>query len=88
MIKLENCPVCGTENTREYFYESIGLCEDYYDCVNCGYHRQMCYGPTLELINTLYPANDKNRKEEVLSRYKDKLSKLNIPVNPPEVEYI
>lgn len=51
MEEMMKCPVCGTENKRAYYTESIGIVEDYYNCNHCGYGYEMCCSPVHEYIN-------------------------------------
>lgn len=44
------CPICGKNNTREYYEEDVGLVEDYYSCHKCGYQYFMAYNPPIEGI--------------------------------------
>lgn len=54
MERQMKCPICGTENTRLYWTECVGVVEDYYSCDRCGYFHEMAYSPYhegIELMN-------------------------------------
>lgn len=53
MIEMVKCPICGTENKREYYSEELGVVEDYYACSHCGYIEEMAYSPYREGFDTL-----------------------------------
>lgn len=48
------CPICDTENVRQYWSESFGVVEDYYFCERCGYFHEMAYSPYHEGIELIY----------------------------------
>lgn len=52
MIEMIKCPICGTENKREYYSEELGVVEDYYACSHCGYIEEMAYSPYRDGFNT------------------------------------
>lgn len=45
MSDLTKCPHCGTEMKHDVDYlDGWLLCEEYYDCPNCGWYSQFSYG--------------------------------------------
>lgn len=80
MVKLMNCPVCGTENKREYYTDCVGLVEDHYLCKKCGYFYQMAYSPALDGI--VIP--DGMSHEEFSSLYGNKAEELHLRIYTPE----
>ena len=74
MIKMQNCPVCGTLNERDIssIYE-VGICEDHYFCRRCSYFCTMAYSPYYEGIGDDYP-----------KEYEDKVRELGLNVVPQE----
>lgn len=77
MTKQEKCLICGKENTRTYYYEDVGLVEEYYYCSECGYFRQMAYSPVTEGMTDVKGKTF----EEVKLLYGEKIEKA-------ELEYI
>lgn len=69
MVEIEKCPICGHENERMYFMESIGVVEDYYTCRKCSYAEKMAYSPYLIAVRKGYPR-----------KYKSKIKERNIKV--------
>ena len=64
MVEIEKCPICGHENERMYFTESIGVVEDYYTCRKCSYAEKMTYSPYLIAVRKGYPKKYKNKVKE------------------------
>lgn len=83
MTDIMKCPICGHENERTYYTEEIGLAEEYYDCENCGYFIHMCYSsPVVGIITLCGTKEDIERKEKLAEKYKDKIQRAHLDVNP------
>ncbi len=89
MTSIVNCPVCDTENNREYYTGPFGVEEDKYFCKNCGYFSYMSYGPRYEGIDTTSGnRQDRMRKARLLVTYADKIKELGLEIDPEYAQYL
>lgn len=89
MIDIMRCPVCDTENNREYYTGPFGVEEDQYSCKNCGYFSYMCYGPYYRGIDTISGTRqDSMRKAQLLVTYADRIKELELEIDPEYAQYL
>lgn len=75
----EKCPVCGTLNVRTTLCCSLGLVEDKYFCRHCGF---LVWADYSRPLRGICPPEEK--KEEILTQYKEKIAELKLEVIPSE----
>lgn len=89
MIELMKCPVCNTENNRDYYTGPFGIEEDHYYCKNCGYSIEMSYGPTFTYMDTIAGSEeDRTRKSHLLEVYADRIKQLGLEIDPDYSQYL
>ena len=58
MEQLKKCPVCGNLHKRTYemmeIWGGMEICEDYFNCSDCGYWSAMAYSPYVEGIEFVH----------------------------------